>query len=66
MESGWNFTLGADGRFYLGLGYPDTALRRYDSEMKPLPFAEGKDGAIPNCGANRTRLRGISVDGRTH
>jgi sugar lactone lactonase YvrE len=65
-QSGLGFVIhgGRDGNFYWLGGYPDAWLARYDSRLKPLPFAAatGKDGTIPNLGSPRTHMRGMCTD----
>ncbi|HIQ20491.1 MAG TPA: hypothetical protein EYH34_04535 [Planctomycetes bacterium] len=51
---------GADGNFYVYEGYPDAMVRRYDAQMKPLPF--GQAPHIAHLGSPRVHGRGMAVD----
>lgn len=55
-------SFGLDGNLYL-VGYPKT-LRRYDADLKPLPFPGAAKGALegPFTGSTRLRERGITAD----
>jgi hypothetical protein len=55
-------SFGLDGNLYL-LNYPKT-LRRYDADLKPLPFPGAPKGNLegPFTGSMRLRERGITAD----
>ncbi|MBC8871808.1 MAG: SMP-30/gluconolactonase/LRE family protein [Planctomycetes bacterium] len=50
--------IGRDGNFYLYHDYPNASVRRFTTEMEPLPFAM----PIENLGSPRVRGRGLTAD----
>ncbi len=59
--SGPTACFGADGNFYTFEGYPQAYIRRFDPQLKPLPFADGRE-RIEELGSPRVHGRGMAID----